>query len=182
MIRTLLLGTALAAGLIAGGAQASGSAQPQRSLPSFAELDANGDGRVTLVELQRMPALRGGERFALIDVNRDGRITREELVKATASLPEGRANRSVEQRADRMMARLDANGDGVIVPDEMARAAARNRDEAPGVRLMQKADVNKDGAITVDEYAALNARLGQRLGGQGQKGQGQQGQGGGWQN
>lgn len=45
-------------------------------------------------------------------------------------------------RAERIMKRLDTNGDGVIEPSEF---------RYPGDRIIKEADLNGDGAVTLDE-------------------------------
>ncbi|WP_116133473.1 EF-hand domain-containing protein [Tropicimonas sp. IMCC34043] len=189
MTRILVLGSAIALGLaVTGGADAFGGSLAQSSRPSFAELDSNGDGRVTAAELGVLPATRMNDLFATADRNRDGRITREELSRMTAT-----RGTLGPQRADRMMMRLDLDRDGTITWAEARTAAGQNRSTPPGAQLMARADTNRDGVITAAEYAAATALMQQRLGGQGQgqrqSGRGQQGQGGqgqggrgGWQN
>lgn len=75
--------------------------------------------------------------------------------RAAARVPQGDVNRADAQtRADRMFARMDANGDGKV--DQADRAAMR-------VKMFDKLDANRDGAISQSEFAAWSPpRAGER--------------------
>jgi hypothetical protein len=101
-----------------------------------AELDANGDGTITLEEF-----LDEAKRtFVGYDLNRDGRLLRDEYA--------GRNNvRSamggfVKEHADK----LDADGDGVIAEAEFLREVRR---------MFEKMDRNRDSKLTPDEWRDL---------------------------
>ncbi|MEM7319290.1 MAG: calcium-binding protein, partial [Pseudomonadota bacterium] len=88
----------LAAAVAASGAFAQGPGKGQRI--TFEELDANGDGEITMAELEARQAAR----FAAADTDGDGKLTAAELT--------ARANARVEKRVNKMLERHDANGDG----------------------------------------------------------------------
>jgi Ca2+-binding EF-hand superfamily protein len=122
----------------------------------FERLDADRDGAVTLAELEAMRAARFAER----DANGDGRLDRDELLAGAAQ----RAKRGV----DRMMGRLDADGDGAITADEFADAGRPGADPA---RLVGRFDTDGDGALSLPEFEAglaeVRAHRGMRGGGVG---------------
>lgn len=68
----------------------------------FAGLDADGDGVVTAAELNGASGGRAAPMLARLDADADGKVTRAEMAAG----------------AQRMFERMDANGDGVISPDE----------------------------------------------------------------
>lgn len=154
----------------------------QAQLARFEALDADGDGKVYLGEIeaflrQQQAGLRAqihakaGDQddllFAVLDANGDGRLDSREL----------------EQAAERLAA-LDTDGDGLVTPDELPEAmviglargslenadtlftpppaAARPTGEAP--RWFTAMDANRDGVIsrrefvgTSEQFAALDA-------------------------
>ncbi len=61
----------------------------------------------------------------------------------------GCSSTAMSQRADKMFAKLDANGDGSIDKQEMATAFGSVSD-----KLFSKFDTNGDGSISKDESAA----------------------------
>ena len=107
-------------------------------------LDANADGRLSEDELPR----RGKRKFAAADSDGDGVLTAAEL-QAQA------AERSAEH-IERMLERLDANGDGHFGIDEMPGGdAAAHRAE-----LFARADSDGDGMISRDEFEAARESRG----------------------
>ena len=135
--------TILRAALLAGVVMSAGAAQAQghRDRPDFATLDANGDGVVTMAELQA----QGDARFAARDTNGDGALSAAELQAAGAE--------HAAERAARMLERLDANGDGLLQQSELQ---ARGGDRM--AQMFDRADANDDGAISEAEFAAAKER------------------------
>jgi len=99
----------------------------------FAEMDANGDGKVTAAELTAYQTAR----FAKADTNNDGRLSLIELDAAHAG--------KREQRIARMIAWHDADGDGMLSAEEMPK-------RGPG-KLM-RLDRDGDGAVSLEELRA----------------------------
>lgn len=145
-MKPLLLISAIAAGLGVSAASAEGFGRggPMGAeRPSFSELDTDGDGALSEAELQAPMA----ERFAAADADGDGTLTAEELV----AMVEGRRAEQMARMAERMIARFDANDDGVLSPDEMATPPAP-------ATMFERLDTDGDGTISEDEFAAVGER------------------------
>ena len=140
-----LLGILLTTGLATATVAQGTSARDDRRAEMFAMLDANEDGQISAEEFAARP-----DRFDRVDTNGDGRLTLAEIT----ALGEDRA----ERRAERMMARLDTNGDGAVSRDEIEA----RRDPA---RMFDRLDANDDGVVSEEEFA--DARFGHRKGGKG---------------
>lgn len=170
MMRTLSV-LALGAAVLAGPALArgdNGHGGP-RAMPSFEQLDTNGDGSLTMDEFEA-PAK---ERFAAADTNGDGALSAEEL---DAARPQGRHMRGDgprfgrmmpgmrggdraemtpemrQERATQMIEHLDDNGDGLLSAEELA--AGPNPD-----RIFAKMDADGNGAISKAEFDAAKAKF-----------------------
>lgn len=118
----------------------------------FEQIDLDGDGSVTLEELQGAREAR----FAQADTNADGTLDRDELL----SRAEARAAAGV----DRMLERLDADGDGVLSQEEMAEArTGRGRGPNPE-RIFSRMDADGDGVVTQAEFDAAAERMMERRG------------------
>lgn len=132
----------------------------------FAELDADGNGAVTLEEMQAA----GENRFAAADANGDGALSRDELL--------AQGQERVETRVDQMLERVDADGDGQVTLAEM-EAAREDRGDRGGrghgrrgpnpARIFERLDTDGDGTVTQAEFdegvANFLARMGGRQGG-----------------
>lgn len=112
--------------------------------PSFEELDADADGKVTRAEMQR----HGQARFEAADSDGDGKLSRAELEARMAA-------RQAEMRTtmlDRMIAWRDADGDGSLSLVEM-------RGGHEGM-MLEHADRDGDGAVSRAEFDMMKQRLG----------------------
>lgn len=103
---------------------------------AFARMDANGDGRVTAEEVQAARAAARTEfmarRFAALDSDGDGMISRAEFEAGHTGrggfgrgghgrgemAGDGFTREQAESRAAAMFARMDANGDGYVTPED----------------------------------------------------------------
>ncbi len=112
---------------------------------SFEQLDANGDGFVTIEELQA----QGQARFAETDTNGDGLLSAEEIA--------AKADRDISDRVAKMIEKRDTNGDGLLSQEEMQP----NGDRA--ARMFDRLDDNGDGQISEEEFASM--KKGKRKGG-----------------
>jgi hypothetical protein len=101
--------------------------------------DANGDGQITVEEIE----IHRAERFNAADTNGDGVIDAAEFEAAATQ----RAADRVAERAAEMFARIDEDGDGQLTADDLGGREGR---------LFEHADENGDGILTEDEL--LNAR------------------------
>ena len=143
-MKTLLLSSTLALGLVAlGGSAILAQAGPQggHNRPSFTELDSNGDGVITLEEVQN----QGKAKFAAADSNGDGQLDVAELTAAAAQERAG--------RIERLIAHKDSNGDGTLSFEEMG---AR---DGGGTRLFAHVDTDGNGEITQAEWDAAIANM-----------------------
>ncbi|MDP2124070.1 MAG: EF-hand domain-containing protein, partial [Parvibaculum sp.] len=101
-----------------GGEGMHGERHAERMETHFKTMDADGDGAVTLAEMQAAAKDRPmhgeraggkhdgkdrGDRFARLDTDSDGRISKAEFLAAS----------------DKMFARMDKNSDGKIERDEI---------------------------------------------------------------
>jgi Ca2+-binding EF-hand superfamily protein len=166
MKRLLLLasigGTLLASTWVAAG--------PGKHDPAarFAELDTNGDGKVTTTEFRAAHVAK----FKKADQNKDGTVTREELKLAhqaahkshvDALFAKSDANKdgrlSQEEATDlrsRRFAHLDSNGDGFVSKDEALTAKPPEHAKKRGERHFDKLDRDDNGKLDDKELEALS--------------------------
>ena len=85
------------------------------------------------------------ERF---DADGDGRLTGAEKKRAKKAKKLRKRRLRAARRFDRIVARLDANGDGLVGPDEAGDRFER----------LQRFDTNGDGWVTRDELTAKRKR------------------------
>ena len=155
--KSILLIAAIAAGFGVSTASAQGRGEMGGERPSFAELDTDGDGTLSEAELQAPMA----ERFAAADADGDGNLTAEEIV----AMAEGRRADRMAERAERMIARFDANEDGVLSAEELATPPAPQS-------AFERLDADGDGTISEEEFAAAGERGGDRQRGRDGRGEG----------
>ena len=146
-MKTKILMTAILASIVMTAAAAQEQAPDRHERPAFSTLDTDGDGSVTLAEMQA----RGDARFAEVDTDGDGGLSEAEL---TAS-----ANDRATDRVTRMLEEHDANGDGVLQPSEMPQ-----RSDDRTARMFEHVDADSDGAITEAEFEAAKDGMGGRKG------------------
>jgi len=146
----ILMGaTALAIAVAAVAGQAS--PRGERAALNFADMDVDGDGRLTAADLEAFRA----DRFARIDSDGDGAVTLEEF--------SARASADAAERAGRMFERLDADADGRLGRDVLER-----RGRGPDPRMIERFDTDGDGALSEDEFDAIRARMAEHRGSRGQ--------------
>jgi Ca2+-binding EF-hand superfamily protein len=117
MKRKLIIGGLAALTLTAGGAALAQQApQYPQDPPRHARGDKDGDGRISRAEFVEGRIAR----LTAADANRDGTVTPEEMRAA------GEARRA--EAADRMFARLDADGNGAVTRAEFDAARAERGD------------------------------------------------------
>lgn len=164
-MKTTLLVAAIAAGItLAASAEAReghgdrgerGGARIE--MPTFEELDANGDGAVTTDEINAAMQARADARFAEMDTDGDGALSAEELV---AQADADRAARMAERIAGHIE-KADTNGDGLLQPDEVG---ARSEDRSgPGAeRMFERFDADDNGSLSAEEFAQALERMAER--------------------
>ncbi len=106
-----------------------------RERPGFSEIDGDGNGSISLEEMQAFGDAARAERFAAADTDGDGVLTEEEIIAAAQN-----------RRAARLIERLDANDDGVLQVEELRVREAR------GERFFERLDADEDGVISEAEF------------------------------
>jgi hypothetical protein len=109
----------------------------------FATVDSDGDGKLSLAEVDAFKAAR----FAEVDADGNGTVDAAELL---AHQEAQRMNR-MQMRAEAMIQNRDTDGDGVLSAEEMGNA--------PRVSLFDRLDRDKDGAISQEELALMQQRM-----------------------
>jgi Ca2+-binding EF-hand superfamily protein len=107
----------------------------------FAAIDSDKDGSITKEEMAAYHAAQ----IALADTDKDGFLSPAELAAHHQAAMAGRG----EDRAARMIKRLDSDGDGAL---SLAEAQ-----EGPNARMFARLDRDDDGVISADE--ATNAKM-----------------------
>lgn len=132
---------------------------------NFDQLDANKDGKVTKEEL----AANRTAKFTEADTDKDGKLSPDEMV---AMHEKAEAERKVEM-AKAMIARIDSDKDGFLSDAELQAMPMMDK-------MFDRIDENSDGAISSEEMAAMQARVDERMRGEGHgKGHGGHGKHGG---
>jgi Ca2+-binding EF-hand superfamily protein len=108
----------------------------------FDKIDTNHDGQLSGDEIQAAHREAAAKHFAAKDTDKDGKLSRAEVAK----MP------------DAMFARIDANKDGFLTPDELAQAH-----QGHGQKGFLRADTNGDGTISRDEALAHSDKRFARL-------------------
>lgn len=125
---------------------------------SFADLDANDDGVLTVEEMQA-PML---ERFKTADTDGDGALSADELNAARPEKGEGKRFGGGKfgehggdrgDRAAKMIANLDADGDGLLSLEELSA-------NPQPAKMFEKIDANGDGTISQEEFESAHAEMG----------------------
>ena len=139
MKKNVILGALCAAMLVSSGAIAVADTRGNGPRGAdFSQIDADGNGEVTVAELQAMQTARFGE----IDADGDGAVTKAEILAHAESTEDVRR----ERRVTRMMERLDANDDGSLSAEELTG----RRDPA---RLVERLDADGNGTLSQEEMA-----------------------------
>lgn len=114
---------------------------------TFAEIDADKDGKVTEAELTAWHTARA----KALDTDGDGFVSSDELAARQVKDMQDRA----KERGTRMISRLDTDGDGKLSTDELA---ARPMPKG----LIDRVDTDKDGAVSQAEFDAAKERMAER--------------------
>jgi Ca2+-binding EF-hand superfamily protein len=134
-----VVGAAMA--VTAGAAVMAQGKHDDHKRPIFEEVDADGDARITRDEMQA----RAAARFAEADGNGDGAIDRDEMLAMTSA--------RAEKRVDRMLRRIDTDGDGKVTEAEMRQM----RDKRMG-KMFKRMDKDGDGGLSKEEFAQTHRK------------------------
>jgi hypothetical protein len=108
-----------------------------RSERSFARLDADSDGKMTISEWKP----KAEKRFLRLDDDQNGTVTTAEI--------DAWLKRGIDRRKERLLTRLDQNKDGSVTRDEV---------DAYIDALFNGADGDKDGGLTLAEIREKSPR------------------------
>lgn len=114
--------------------------------PALERVDANGDGNITIAELEAQKT----ERFSSADTNGDNLMSFDEF---EAQIEADKDRREAE-RNQRRFERLDANSDGFVTAEEHAAAGDERMQ-----RRFDRVDTNGDGMISSEEREAAKATM-----------------------
>jgi len=152
-------------------AQIGGSAPAVLSIDLFTAMDVNKDGKICATEY------KGPKKaFAWVDADHDGAITREEATRAYLTVvgrmaidqrinafkamdenKDGKVSLAEYRGPTRRFARVDANHDGVITPEEAKNAFQVSVDRFVIASRFRAIDTNHDGKISAAEFKGPKA-------------------------
>ncbi len=130
-------------------ANAQGRSEGPRA--DFSELDADGNGEVTIAEMQAYGKARADARFAEADTNGDGSLSAEELLAQ-------RDSDRAERRIDRMIERMDADGNGTLERAELTRDGEDQSERME--KRFSRLDTDESGGLSEEEMAAAKEKRG----------------------
>lgn len=147
-MKTQILMVAIATGvtLTAFDVSAHGRNGAGMDRPDFATLDADGNGQLTLEEMQNAGAVR----FAQTDTNGDGALSADELSAAATARQTDRITKMIE--------RFDENGDGLLQSSEMPEPGKGGRMGRRLAHAFDHADANNDGSLSQTEFEELGKK------------------------
>jgi Ca2+-binding EF-hand superfamily protein len=121
----------------------------------FAKLDTNADGTIDAAEMAaHREAMKAARAERLASMSEEDKAKRQaKMEQRRAAMKERKAERVAAGEAPRerrskkggWIARIDANGDGVISREEFT---------APAIKRFDRLDANNDGIVTPEERAA----------------------------
>ncbi|WP_159075163.1 EF-hand domain-containing protein [Celeribacter baekdonensis] len=109
----------------------------------FATVDTDGDGKLSMAEMDAFKAAR----FAEVDADGNGTVDAAELM----AHHEAQRMARMQARVETMIKNRDTNGDGVLSAEEMSNA--------PRVSLFDRLDQDDDGMISQEELALMQQRM-----------------------
>lgn len=138
-----LISAMLATAVAVTGTSVLAKGQRDRQVPTFQELDADGDGQVTQAELEA----HRNQRYTQADSDGDGQISVQEMQAA--------AQQNANERVTKMFEKLDANQDGFLSDDELPKPRR-------GAKMFERIDADGNGAISEQEYADARDKMGRK--------------------
>ena len=122
---------------------AATSASAKGARVTFEELDIDGDGQLTMIEITEHRMMN----FSMSDADGDGNLSVEEM-QAAAQV---RAN----ERVTKMFEKFDANADGVLSEDELPKPRRASK-------MFERLDDDGNGSISEQEFADAKGRMGRK--------------------
>jgi len=116
-----------------------------RPMINFDQADLNDDGQLTKQELEQYAQAQ----FVTSDTNQDGFLDSAELAAEMSK----RMNERLKQNGERMISKLDENGDSKLSFDEL-----NNRMAKRGDKMFDRMDRNDDGTLSAGELARMDKR------------------------
>ena len=130
-------------------AHAAREPRAMRLFEQWKQADTDGDGELSRAEAAAMPDLAAN--FDAIDRDGNGRITPDE-VRAWRTAHRSRPRNNVPSGLSALLAKADANGDGVLSRSEVASSLPRM---APN---FDRIDTDRNGLLSREEIDAWLAR------------------------
>lgn len=115
----------------------------------LAQLDKNGDGKISPDEVPEERRENFLRLVARLDKDGDGALSKAEMPTGGPAQPAS-LQRDGAQAAAAMFKRMDANGDGKVTADEVPE---ERREQV--ARMIRRADKDGDGALSQAEFAAV---------------------------
>lgn len=112
-------------------------------MPTFQELDADGDGQITQAEIQA----HRNERYTAADTDGDGQLSVDEMQAA--------AQAKANERVTKMFTERDANQDGFLSQDELPKPRK-------SAKMFERIDADGNGSISEQEYADAKDKMGRK--------------------
>lgn len=151
VIASLAIGSAFATGVLAH-QRDGGKGGARENMPSFAELDTDGSGGVSLDELKASHAVKVGE----ADTDGDGFLSVEELLAMADARMDGRMDDRMEHRGEGM-GRGDRQGGKGWMANLSEEQQARRIEQMQEMRelrithMIENRDTDGDGKLSISE-------------------------------
>ncbi len=139
-MRNVLVITGLSVAIAIGGATFVLADNHGGMHPKFADVDADGDGKITQDEMQ----VHHAAQFSMADTDGNGALSPDEML--------ARAQERMARRVSHMIKRLDGDGDGELSMEEMGKRHKGG--------MFAQMDSDGDGAISAEEFKAMKAMRG----------------------
>lgn len=111
----------------------------------FATLDADGDGEISLQDLEAAQTARR----AALDSDGDGFVTLEDM--------QAIGRKGADERAKRMFDRFDADGDGKIAIEDLPQR------RGGAEKMFDRMDADGDGVVSKAEFEAAKEKMRDRM-------------------